>query len=1130
MRYLVAACLLFISLLSNSQVIDNFSDGNFNANPVWSGDDSLFQVNGSLMLQSKGSTGTSKDISLSTSSTVIDSAIWQCWVRFNLSPSTQNFCRFYLTSDQQDLKGNLNGYYILFGGITGSTDSIALFKQKGNIHTRIIGGRPSTVSKTNNVVRIKVLRDKTGNWQLFSDTLGGNNFAGEGTGFDNEFLSSVYSGYFVRFTSTNITNYYMDDVMMGPITIDNTPLKADTVTYLSQTILRVIFSEDADATTALNASNYSVNNGIGTASNISFESGSNSIVLVQFSNSFINGNNYTLTVSGIKDLNNNTLTSQNIPFTFFIPQKEDVLISEFFPDPTPPLGLPEQEFIELYNRTSYPINLNGWTISDGVTTSVLPNTDIKPDSFIIICSTGNIPLFSSFGKTAAVSSFPSLNNSGDLILLKDKNGAVIHQLNYDMSWYTDNTRENGGWTIEMKNPFDLCKGKINFAASNNSSGGTPGKENSLWTKTPDTTLPLLPTVKSVSATSLILTFNEKMDSASLLNAGISISNGITIVSKSVRGELHDSLELQVSPLTGNVSYTLTINNARDCNLNTILTNTSKGFIYFMPDTAKTFDIVINEIFADPDPVVGLPAYEFIELYNKSNRIISLKNWTIEDATSIAKLPDILLLPDSFLIVTSNTGYTSFAAFTTATGLTNFPSLGNDVDELVLKNEKGQIIHSINYTSDWYNDNLKKNGGWTLEMIDPENPCGNKANWNASSNSKGGTPGKRNSVNAINRDHIAPKLLSAYPLNNKSLKLTFNETLDTTSILSSGFLYVNPLGKASSVKLQPYVYSTVIASFIDSFQTKNVYRIIADSIKDCAGNVIADFNYTDFGLPENADSNDIVINEILFNPRSGGVDFVELYNKTEKIIDLGKLFIANTNPDNSVNDLYPIASEGFLFFPKTYCALTSNSEILKQQYYSPNTINFIQCTLPSFSDNEGTALVIDASGKRYDQFTYDDKMHYPLLDDKGGVSLERIDFNRPTNERTNWTSASMALMATPAYRNSQFAEGNANGEHLKVEPEVFSPDGDGYKDIVNFSYTMDEGGYTGNLFLYDSRGVMVKQLLKNEILGTSGTFSWNGITDKNEKVALGIYIVYFEVFNLKGDIKNYRSTVVVGGKL
>ena len=148
--------LLCITVLvqAKAQVVDNFADGNFSQNPVWIGDDSLFQIT-SEQLRLKGTTN--NDAYLATANTITDSVTWQFFTRFALSPSTQNFSRFYILSDTSNLKGPLNGYYIQLGGVTGNSDSITFYKQAGNVRTQLIAGRPATVSKTNNLVRIKVL-------------------------------------------------------------------------------------------------------------------------------------------------------------------------------------------------------------------------------------------------------------------------------------------------------------------------------------------------------------------------------------------------------------------------------------------------------------------------------------------------------------------------------------------------------------------------------------------------------------------------------------------------------------------------------------------------------------------------------------------------------------------------------------------------------------------------------------------------------------------------------------------------------------------------------------------------------------------------------------------------------------
>ncbi|MCK6650003.1 MAG: lamin tail domain-containing protein, partial [Bacteroidia bacterium] len=159
------------------------------------------------------------------------------------------------------------------------------------------------------------------------------------------------------------------------------------------------------------------------------------------------------------------------------------------------------------------------------------------------------------------------------------------------------------------------------------------------------------------------------------------------------------------------------------------------------------------------------------------------------------------------------------------------------------------------------------------------------------------------------------------------------------------------------------------------------------------------------------------------------------------------------------------------------------------------------------------------------------MHFALLNSTKGVSLERIDFNRETNDRTNWHSASKDVGdATPAYKNSQYTDAGETESAIEITPEIFSPDEDGYNDVVNINYHFDQPGFVANVSIYDSKGRLNRYLIRNELLGTKGTFSWDGITEEKEKARIGIYIVFFEVFHSDGTVKKYKKTCVLGGKL
>jgi len=160
------------------------------------------------------------------------------------------------------------------------------------------------------------------------------------------------------------------------------------------------------------------------------------------------------------------------------------------------------------------------------------------------------------------------------------------------------------------------------------------------------------------------------------------------------------------------------------------------------------------------------------------------------------------------------------------------------------------------------------------------------------------------------------------------------------------------------------------------------------------------------------------------------------------------------------------------------------------------------------------------------------MHYALLNTTDGVSLERINFDRPALDRSNWNSAASTVgFATPGYRNSQFAELSETQEgDIVVSPEVFSPDNDGFDDVTTLNYSFSKPGFTGDIRVYDVKGRLVKQLAKSAYLGSTGAIGWNGINDSGLKADIGIYVVVLEAFHLDGSTVSLKKPCVVAGKL
>lgn len=546
-----------------------------------------------------------------------------------------------------------------------------------------------------------------------------------------------------------------------------------------------------------------------------------------------------------------------------------------------------------------------------------------------------------------------------------------------------------------------------------------------------------------------------------------------------------------------------------------------------------YDVVIDELMADPTPQVGLPNNEWLELKNTTTTAINLLNWRIGDATGQSgPMPGFVLQPDSFVIVCTGSAVAALSAFGTTISVTSFPSLDNDGDQLFLRAATGRTIHAVSYTSGWYQNEVKKDGGWTLEMIDTKSPCAGSSNWRASVSTTGGTPGKKNSLDAINNDAIAPQLKRAYTTDNVTIILVYDEPVDSLSGATlANYSIDGGLTLTSATTIAP-LFNQVQLKTNTPLIANTVYTITATNVKDCKNNTIGAANKVKVGLPVDAAAGEWIINEILFNPRSNAYDFVEFYNNSNKIFDASKLYIANRNSSGVISSIKLLSPTPFYIFPGDYIVETEDAENLAMQYLVKNPDNVLVISSPpSFSDDEGTVVALNFQGNVVDEVRYKDNWHFKLIDDPEGVSLERIDPAGASQDETNWHSAaSTAGYATPTYKNSQYKLVNAITATVEITPRVFSPDNDGRDDIATVQYEVTEPGYIANITIFDAAGRPVRHLVRNGTLGLKGYWNWDGLDDKGNKLPVGSYIIFTEIFNLQGKKSHFKNSVVLARKL
>lgn len=643
---------------------------------------------------------------------------------------------------------------------------------------------------------------------------------------------------------------------------------------------------------------------------------------------------------------------------------------------------------------------------------------------------------------------------------------------------------------------------------------------------PDVTAPKAVEALLIDKNKIRVRFDEVVDSLSAKNlSAYSLDNGagnpikITYAFSTVLLEFAQNLK-------DDTNYNLLINNILDLSNNKLISQSLSFKTAATPIAVSKYDVIINEVFADPTPQIALPKAEFIELYNRSNKTINLQNWSIKDAsTTLYTLPKFELKPQQYVIIYKRNAAIDFGKYGDTIALKTFFALNTTGDEIYLFDEQKNTIDFVRYNLESYQDEDKQDGGWTIERINPNTPCLGTENWRASESDNGGTPGKVNSVFSSTIEQQGLDLIFAFPENSNTIFLRFNRSVDIASLQN---ISINSL-KIKTIETGTYPNEAKII-LENAMQRGIIYSLsINEKSKDCVGNS-ANPNFFELALPELAEAKDIVINEVLFNPNSGGVDFVELYNRSNKAINLKGLVIENQLVKNSKE----IIENDFLFLPKTFVVLTENPANIKFSYEVKSPKQLINNALPSLSDDEGNVTLYrpDAPNKLIiDAVTYSDDWHYQLLQSQNGVSLERLDPERPSQDSSNWHSAASVVgFATPTYQNSQFSNlQKTNNQYFNLDNQRISPDNDGFEDFILIQYNAPTSLHA-TINIYDWNGVLVKNLLKNETLPTEGILRWDGDLNDGSRAKMGIYILLIEYFDENGKVGKEKKSVTVVYKL
>lgn len=1201
-RYFFSLVLFLLPFVSLAQWQDPFTDGDLVQNPSWHGDRSKFQVI-SQQLHLRDTAADSQNIAqLYTPSTVAQNATWTFWEHIAVNPSSSNFTDVYLMAQDSTLT-QTKGYFVRLGD---AQDEISLYRRDGNQVEKIIDGPDNALDQSDNTLRVQVRRMGK-QWKLSYDLSGGQNFQAVDSAEDVTYPASHYFGVQVHYTSTRADKFSFDDfVAQGEAFTDTIPPELSGLHFPDFHTLQLAFSEPIDANKFQQLSTYSLD-GNATPDSLWVNATKDSAWLY-FTHSFKNGSAHQLHFSALQDTAGNAIQPGQKNFTFIIPskaQRGDVVINELMPDPTPSQGLPEKEYVELYNRTDQYYQLKGWQLSDANHSAHFPEQLLAPHHYLLLCDEEDTASFKGLGDILGLSNFPSLNNSSDVLILENAKDTILETLAYRDDWYSDEAKGDGH-SLELINPYYQCVQPDLWTSSTAPAGGSPGTKNAVFDSLYLGEAPHLTGVQFPAAQQVALYFSKPLETPNGLPNTIHFQDGRSIANIQWLPE-HRGIELSTNGLENGHDYNLSFYGLQDCNgnptavsettfrydvrppvVNRILglsnhallvickepiaaqnlrvylegkftlakssvqaielllqttTTLQEGLSYslelqnlsdtvgntqnlkfnytYTPLVKPYFaDLIISEIMAKPAEGAPLPNAEYLEIYNAQNDTLSLAGVQLADARDTTNLPPYFIAPHQYLVLSYQGNASAFSS--TTLPLDPWPTLNNAGDALHLFREK-TLIDQLYYTDDFYHDQSKADaGGWSMEMLDVQNPCGGLDNWHASVAKRQGTPGTGNSVAEPHPDHIGPKLLHAWALSADSLWLVFNEPLNPTSVKSKNF-ELSPDIPFKKVVLKDDL-QRVLVKLAGPLQKDKTYKITANGLQDCAGNYLQEKELS-FGEIQEAQKGDLLLSELLFDPKPNGVDFVELYNHSPHYLDLGKISWQGKE-DRAIN---PILEGHKVMPPHTYMALTSDTLVLKNQYPTHKSQKIWQVTsLPSLPNTAGRIALFNGKGEKLEALAYTDKLHNAFLQDPEGVSLERISFSNPSQSADNWTSAAEQVgYATPGYQNStQDTANQATPKVLTVRPKVFIPGSPG-RGFTKIYYHLRQAGLTGSLKIMDYRGRIIKKIAENIPLSKSGFFRWDGDNKYHEKTPTGYYIAVFQVLDAQGDLQTFRKKVAVG---
>jgi hypothetical protein len=694
----------------------------------------------------------------------------------------------------------------------------------------------------------------------------------------------------------------------------------------------------------------------------------------------------------------------------------DIVINEIMYAPS----TGEPEWVELFNRTNQAVNIKKWRLSDAAITVTVTTQDviIPPNDFIVLTQDSSVLNFYSVPVQIVRFNLPVLNNTGDNVIIRDSLGILIDSLTYLSSW-GGNT---GGRSIERFSVDSSSTDQSNWATSTGIFKATPGRINSITPKENDLAIIGFAPRHQYSILGEDIEFKVQIRNKGLNNSQnftLNLYRDINTDSIPQPNELMTSI-VQNGIISGDsleISYSTNQFDEGDnfyiAIIDVPVDDDSSNNIAFAKGIGVEVneirnDIVINEFMYAPQS----PEPEWIEIYNRSDKIIDLKNYKIADNRDTVRVITVskLLNPGEYHIIATDSSINNFYDITSGISYRNFPALNNTGDKVILLDSLNRTIDSLEFFSTWGGT-----GGKSLERIDPELSLIDSSNWKTSLSIYKATPGYINSVTQKDFDLVVTEIIfnPEFPLkgddvqvkafvknagrNAAAFDIQLFEDTNLDSIPDQLIRQLNQVSVQADDSIEIDFSYTVL-----DLQIKKAFYAIAlfTADQDTSNNYF--YKIVEPGVPAQS----IVINEIMFTPQGGEPEWVELFNRSDEIINLKDWVVMDVLTTSASTKII----DDLIIDPNSFVVLTKDSTIFNNHRFIPSQI--YKLNLPVLNNDVDGVVIKDQRG-----LTIDSVLYSSQWGGTNGYSLERVSVDGLSNQSGNWASSIDIEQSTPGRINS-----------------------------------------------------------------------------------------------------------------